>query len=117
MRLYWVRYGESDANLIKEFSCRLSDRPLTPKGVLQAQQTAEFFAGKEIAAIYCSPLQRTLEPAQVIGYSLKMSAVPLEFFREIDNGDLEKCPPTMVANRLRTGTARKLIVANRMAVG
>ncbi len=92
--LYWVRHGESEVNLTKEFSHRLVDRPLTPKGILQAQQTAEYFDGARITAIYCSPLKRAVETAQVIGKHLNLPVTPLEFFREIDDGDLEKQPPS-----------------------
>jgi broad specificity phosphatase PhoE len=93
-RLYWVRHGESEVNLTKEFSCRLVDPPLTPKGVLQAQQTAAYLAGIEIAVIYCSPLKRTVETARMIGDRVGLPVTPLEFFREIDCGDLEQRPPT-----------------------
>jgi len=93
-RLYWVRHGESYVNLTKEFSHRLVDKPLTPKGVLQAQQTAEYFAGKEMATIYCSPLLRAAETAQVIAERIGQTVTPLENFRELDDGDLEKQPPS-----------------------
>jgi broad specificity phosphatase PhoE len=44
--LYLVRHGENLANITKEFSYRAVDYPLTPKGILQAEQTAEYFAAK-----------------------------------------------------------------------
>ena len=56
--LYLVRHGENRANLTKQFSYKTVDYPLTPKGVLQAQQTAEFFQDKQIDEIYASPLKR-----------------------------------------------------------
>ena len=56
--LYLIRHGENPANITKEFSHRLVDYSLTPKGVLQAQQTGEYFKNKQIDAIYCSPLKR-----------------------------------------------------------
>lgn len=93
-RLYWVRHGESYVNLTKEFSHRLVDKPLTPKGVLQAQQTAELFAGKEVAAIYCSPMIRATETAQIIGQRIGLPVSLLENFRELNDGDLEKQPPS-----------------------
>jgi probable phosphoglycerate mutase len=93
-RLYWVRHGESEVNLTREFSCRLVDPPLTTKGVLQAQQTAEYLAGREIAVIYSSPLKRAVETARGIGDRIGLPVAPLEFFREIDVGELERRPPT-----------------------
>ena len=38
--LYLIRHGENLANLTKEFSYLKVDYPLTPKGRLQAEQTA-----------------------------------------------------------------------------
>jgi len=93
-RLYWVRHGESEVNLTKEFSHRLVDRPLTPKGLLQAHQTAGYFADKEVSAVYCSPLKRAVETAQVIANRLNLPVTPLECFREIDDGILETQPPS-----------------------
>jgi broad specificity phosphatase PhoE len=56
--LYLVRHGENRANLTKEFSYKLVDYPLTPKGVLQAEQTAVFFQSTiPLNAAYVSPLK------------------------------------------------------------
>jgi len=59
-RLYLVRHGENLANLTKEFSYRQVDYSLTPKRVLQAQQTAACFTDKNIHEIYASPLKRAV---------------------------------------------------------
>jgi broad specificity phosphatase PhoE len=92
--LYWVRHGENPANLTKEFSHRKVDYSLTPKGVLQAQQTAEHFAGQAIQAVYTSPLKRAVETAQIIAQRLGLEASVVENFREVNVGDLEGQPPT-----------------------
>ncbi|HYN87229.1 MAG TPA: histidine phosphatase family protein [Ardenticatenaceae bacterium] len=91
-RLYWVRHGENWANITQEFSHRLVDYSLTPRGVLQAQQTAEFFRDKAIAAIYASPLRRAVETAEIIAAPLGLDVVVTENFREIDVGSLEGQP-------------------------
>ena len=93
-RLYLVRHGENLANLTKEFSCRSVDYPLTPKGVLQAQQTAEHLAGKDIHEVYTSPLRRAAETAGIIAARLGLQAVAMENWREIDVGELEGRPVT-----------------------
>jgi probable phosphoglycerate mutase len=87
--IYLVRHGENTANLTKEFSHRSIDYSLTPKGVLQAQQTAEFFKDKQIDAIYCSPLKRAAETAQIIGLAIGVEPVAMEEFREVNVGALE----------------------------
>lgn len=94
-RLYLIRHGENLANLTLEFSHRKVDYSLTPKGVLQARQTAEFFRQKAIDGIYSSPLKRALETAQIIAAPLNLPVVPLEAFREVNVGDLEGQKPTL----------------------
>lgn len=92
-RVYFVRHGENPANLNKQLSHRLIDYSLTPKGVLQAQQTAAFFVDKGIDAIYTSPLKRARETAEIIGAAVGLPAVEIEEFREINVGDLEVQQP------------------------
>ncbi len=91
-RIYFVRHGENLANITKEFSCRRVDYWLTDKGELQAQQTAEYLAGKDIDEIYTSPLKRAAETAQIIGEWLGLPVVVMDNFREVDVGDLELHP-------------------------
>lgn len=91
--IYLVRHGENTANLTREFSHRKIDYSLTPKGVLQAQQTAAFFRGRAIDAIYSSPLKRAVETAAIIGDALGMAPTIVEEFREVNVGALEGRPP------------------------
>jgi broad specificity phosphatase PhoE len=93
-RIYLIRHGENVANLTKEFSSRRVDYSLTPKGVLQAQQTAEHLAGRTIHAVYSSPLKRARETAGIIAARLGLPSVVMDNFREIDVGDMEGQPPT-----------------------
>ncbi|HEY7021185.1 MAG TPA: histidine phosphatase family protein [Ktedonobacterales bacterium] len=88
-KLYLVRHGENLANITKEFSYRAVDYPLTPKGVLQAEQTAEYFADRSIDAIYASPLLRARQTAEIL---TRRIAVPVHLrleLREINVGSLE----------------------------
>ena len=91
-RIYLVRHGENYANLTKEFSYRKVDYSLTPKGRLQAEQTAQVFVEKDIAAIYSSPLKRALETAAIIAERLKIRYKIVENFREVNVGALEGRP-------------------------
>lgn len=100
--IFLVRHGENLANLTKELSSRRVDYSLTPKGILQAEQTAGHFlaacqsgrAGSNIHAVYSSPLKRARETAEIIAYQLGLPAVVMENFREIDVGDMELQPST-----------------------
>lgn len=91
--LYLVRHGENPANITHEFSYKLVDYSLTPKGVLQAEQTAAFFKDREINAIYSSPLKRAHETAQIIADPHCLPVTVVEGFREVNVGVLELMPP------------------------
>jgi len=93
-RIYLVRHGENTANLTKELSHRRVDYSLTPKGILQAQQTAEYFRDKRVDAIYTSPLKRSAETAAIIGQAIGLRPTVVEDFREVNVGLLETLPPT-----------------------
>src|SRR5262245_18981081 len=87
--VYLVRHGENRANLTKEFSYKVVDYSLTPKGVLQAQQTAEFFQDKQIHEVYPSPLKRARETAEIIAQTLNLDVIVVEHFREVNVGALD----------------------------
>jgi broad specificity phosphatase PhoE len=91
--LYLVRHGENLANLTKEFSYKLVDYSLTPKGALQAQQTAEYFKNIHIDEIYSSPLKRARETADIIARPHHLPVIVREEFREVNVGNLEEQPP------------------------
>lgn len=92
--LYLVRHGENPANITHKFSYKDVDYSLTPKGVLQAQQTADYFQDKHIDEIYASPLKRASETANIIAQALELPVTIMEDFREVNVGSLEGCPPT-----------------------
>lgn len=92
--IYLVRHGENTANITHEFSYKLIDYSLTTKGILQAQQTAEYFADKHIHDIYTSPLKRAKETAEIIAARLDLPVTVIEHFREVNVGNLERQPPS-----------------------
>jgi broad specificity phosphatase PhoE len=92
--IYMIRHGENPANITHEFSYKRVDYSLTSKGILQAQQTGEYFKDKQIDEIYASPLKRTRETASYIAQALDLPVTIMEQFREINVGSLEGQPPT-----------------------
>jgi len=88
-RFLLVRHAENTANLTGEFSCRIIDYPLTEKGRLQAQQTAEYLQDTAVTSVYASPLKRTIETAEIIAAPHGLPVRVLEEFREVNIGDLE----------------------------
>ena len=93
-RIILLRHGENRANLTKEFSYKKIDYPLTEKGVLQAQQTAETLRTRGIGAIYTSPLKRAQQTAQIVGEAVGLTPIVDEAFREFNVGRLEDSPPS-----------------------
>lgn len=93
-RIILLRHGENPANLTKEFSCQKVDYPLTEKGKLQAQQAAEALRGRDIRAIYTSPLKRAQETAAYSGKILGLTPMIDPDFQEFNVGRLEDVPPT-----------------------
>jgi len=94
-KLYLIRHGENIANITKELSCKIIDYSLTPKGVLQAQQTAEYFRDKNIHEVYSSPLKRAIETSTIIASSIGLNFSVMENFREINVGTLEQQPTNL----------------------
>ena len=92
--LFFIRHGENKANITKEFSYRTVDYPLTAKGILQAQQTAEYFADAELDEIYSSPLLRARQTAEIFAQPHSLLVTLVEEFRDLNVGDLEGQPPT-----------------------
>ncbi len=88
-RFLLVRHAENPANLTHEFSYKKIDYPLTEKGRLQAQQTAEHLQHQPVTSVYASPLKRTVETAEIIAQPHGLSVRVLEQFREVNIGDLE----------------------------
>lgn len=92
--VHFVRHGENPANLNREFSHRVVDYPLTPRGVAQAEATARLIVGAPISAVFTSPLVRARQTAEIIAAPLGLPVVVVEAFREVNVGALELRPPT-----------------------
>jgi 2,3-bisphosphoglycerate-dependent phosphoglycerate mutase len=70
MKLYFVRHGESAANILHEFSNSGLKHPLTEKGIQQAQALAHSLAGLHVEQIYSSPVLRAVQTSQILAESL-----------------------------------------------
>lgn len=89
MKLYFVRHGESEANLIREISNRGWKHPLTEKGRQQAQTLAAALEGVGAVKIYTSPLMRAVQTAQVLAERLHLDYEITPALREYDCGVIE----------------------------
>lgn len=79
MRFYFVRHGESQANVTQEFSNDNHEKhPLTEKGCAQAHALAEQLREETFAAIYSSPLLRARQTAEILNapHGLEIQLAP-----------------------------------------
>ncbi len=86
--IYLVRHGTTD--LVGKMLCGTTPGiSLNDEGRHQAERTAHYLAQIPIKALYCSPIQRAVETAGIIGRQLGLSAVQKEYLTEINFGDLQ----------------------------
>ncbi len=86
--IYMIRHGQSEANNSKVFAGN-SDFPLTEKGHLQAERSAEFFKDIKIDKIYASDLKRAYQTAEHTGAIFNLEIIPDRLLREIRGGKWE----------------------------
>jgi broad specificity phosphatase PhoE len=89
VQLYFARHGESEANVQRIFWDQPHGYGLTEKGRGQARALAESLADVEIAALYCSPILRAAQTAQIVGRRLGLMPEIEDALRERDVGILE----------------------------
>ena len=89
MKLYFVRHGESEANVLHVISNRGLSYGLTDLGRQQAQALAESLAGVGVTHIYTSPLLRAEQTAYILAEALALPYESTEALREFDCGVLE----------------------------
>jgi broad specificity phosphatase PhoE len=89
MRFYFVRHGESTANLLREFSNSGFKHPLTEKGIAQAHQLKDSLRGVPLAQIYSSPVMRAVQTAYILAENLGAPLRITQALREWDVGIYE----------------------------
>jgi broad specificity phosphatase PhoE len=106
MKLYFVRHGQSEANVLNVISNRGLVHPLTELGRQQAAQLAQSLAAVPIARIYASPLLRARQTAEIISAALQLPFEIAEALREPDCGSAEgRSDEAAWAEHRRTWTA------------
>lgn len=87
-RIYLVRHGESESNLIHQFAGSLN-RPLTERGRAQANATAAFLSNVPFSCVYSSDLYRAFDTGSAIANQQQIPIYPDIRLREIFAGDWE----------------------------
>lgn len=88
MRLYFVRHGETDWNVVKRLQGR-TDIPLNQKGVDLAKATGRALRDVPFTRAFTSPLQRAVQTAELILEGRKIPIVPEQRIIEIAFGEYE----------------------------
>jgi broad specificity phosphatase PhoE len=86
LKVYLVRHGKTEWNRDKKFQGH-KNSPLLEEGKEQARLLGERLRDKKIGVLYCSPLLRTRETAELL--NLPGEFIPDNAFKEIHLGILE----------------------------
>jgi broad specificity phosphatase PhoE len=89
MKLYFVRHGQSEANLLHEISNRGQKHGLTPQGREQAATLATHLTACNITQLFTSPLLRATQTADILADALGLPYQITDALREYDCGILE----------------------------
>jgi probable phosphoglycerate mutase len=85
-RPFWfLRHGETDWNR-ENRTQGSTDVPLNETGLAQAAAAAEQLRGRDITAVFCSPLQRAHRTAMIVGDMLGLPVTVQEGLREAGFG-------------------------------
>ena len=84
--LHLTRHGETPHNVEGRFQGQ-NDVGLTALGVEQAHAVARLAAAQDFAGLYCSPLRRARQTAEVVGAAIGLAPQVDDRFKEADTGD------------------------------
>jgi broad specificity phosphatase PhoE len=88
-RIFLVRHGATQLSAEDAFAGGGTDVPLSDIGRAQLEKLAVRLAGEPIAAVYASPLGRTMETARILAAPHHLPVTPKEGLREISHGHWE----------------------------
>jgi broad specificity phosphatase PhoE len=89
VKLFFVRHGESEANLIREISNRDLKHGLTEKGRQQAAALGDQLKDQGAMQIYASPVLRARQTAEILAGALGVPCEITDALREFDCGVAE----------------------------
>ncbi len=101
-RLLLVRHGATTLSAEDRFAGS-TDVALSDEGRHQAARLGTRLADDAIAAVYCSPMRRTIETAALIAEAHKLAPVTRPGLREIDHGHWEGLTRQEVEQRFGDG--------------
>ena len=87
-RIYMVRHGATQLSAEDRFAGAV-EVELSEEGKFQASRLAERLADDHIAAVYSSPMKRTLQTATILAAPHRLPVTPRDGLREIHHGHWE----------------------------
>jgi broad specificity phosphatase PhoE len=87
-RIYMVRHGATQLSAEDRFAGAVNVE-LSDEGKFQAERLADRLADDSIAAIYCSPLTRTIQTATILASPHNIPVIHQDGLREIHHGHWE----------------------------
>ena len=93
--LYFLRHGETQASQTGGY-CGVLDVALTPEGYQMAADFAAAYKSLPWAAVFCSPLRRSLDTARPLCAAVGLEMQPRDGLREIAYGQWEGKTPEEV---------------------
>ena len=88
-RVFLVRHGATVLSAEDRFA-GATDVALSDEGREQTRRLADRLSDEKIAAIYASPLSRTMETAQILAAPHNLEVQPRDGLREINHGHWEQ---------------------------
>jgi probable phosphoglycerate mutase len=87
-RIFLVRHGATALSAEDRFAGAI-DPELSPEGIHQVQRLAERLSNDAIAAVYCSPMVRTVQTATILASPHRLTPIVRDGLREIGHGHWE----------------------------
>lgn len=103
--IYHVEHGDTAFDA-KDLAQGLMDAGLTDKGKRQAAAAGRALRGKGIDCVYCSPLKRAHQSANIVADSIGAKVIIRPKLRPLDIGDLAGKPESTVKKYLDFYTKR-----------
>lgn len=89
LRLIFIRHGQSEANLLREFSNRGWKHPLTDTGCRQTEALAERLSLEQVPCVYSNPIMRAVQTSEILCSRWKCEYTSSDALREYDVGIYE----------------------------
>ncbi|MGV8083704.1 MAG: histidine phosphatase family protein [Coriobacteriia bacterium] len=90
--VYLMRHADARPDGVRRFVGGRTDWPLNDEGRQQAADFAAGFAHVPVSRIYCSPLRRSIETAEIVVGVSVAPITPVPEFAEIDLGTWDGVP-------------------------